>query len=726
MRETFWKHHRLIGELVMKLHKPEIAIESAGAKSSSRFSIEASQQAFAVLSSTIYKDKVKAPIRELSTNAYDAHVEAGCSEKPFEVHLPNAIDPEFRVRDYGVSMSHEDVMSLYTTYFGSNKRNSNSLNGCLGLGSKSPFAYTNQFWVTAYKDGKKRNYIATVDTDGSRLDEYPECDTDEADGFEVGFVVKEGDFSTFKSTAIEVYKYFKTQPTITGSDFEHRQPSQGVLSGRDWCFLGSNKESVAVMGNIGYPIDEEQFWNDNLTWREAKEEPVYQTLNAGVVLYFDIGELSMTASREGLEYTDFVKEAIKNKVMSVRNEIQERVNSEFNHCNSMYEARMVLANYSDVTRSINDFVVPQWNGEDVTPSARLPHEISVQRVQFDGRPKLTRNVETVYFQKNTVFVLQDEKNGSNIACKHYVDQHPDKTVYLCSHEQYGSEILDKIGMKKEDFILVSSLPKPPKKTVVRNGKTVRSTETSMFKYDIAGNQYNTSNSWGSRYWEPVRVDLASGDMNVFVELCRFEVQGKHTKYSMKRIFEAMEILGLQVPTVYGQPTAKCKRLHKADNWIKFEDWVEEVLIPMVDKSFSVESVSTSVAILQVLELKGLEGLEDAAGISFMEGSYISKYVNAVRKLREIGDTNDNANFAAVNTIVTGGGHRSEAFIELDEATANKWEKREQRILKRYPAINLHKDRLEPHYLRSDHYELHRKCLVESINHSELAYRSQNK
>ena len=133
----------------MKLHKPEIAIESAGAKSSSRFSIEASQQAFAVLSSTIYEDKIKAPIRELSTNAYDAHVEAGCPDKPFEVHLPNAIDPEFRVRDYGVSMSHEDVMSLYTTYFGSNKRNSNSLNGCLGLGSKSPFAYTNQFWVTA-------------------------------------------------------------------------------------------------------------------------------------------------------------------------------------------------------------------------------------------------------------------------------------------------------------------------------------------------------------------------------------------------------------------------------------------------------------------------------------------------------------------------------------------------------------------------------------------------
>ena len=113
-------------------------------------------------------------------------------------------------------------------------------------------------------------------------------------------------------------------------------------------------------------------------------------------------------------------------------------------------------------------------------------------------------------------------------------------------------------------------------------------------------------------------------------------------------------------------------------------------------------------------------------ISFVEGSYISKYTNAVRKLREIGDANDNADFAAVNTIVTGGGHRAQAYIELDEATANKWKKREQRILKRYPAINLLKSRLEPHPLRSDHFELERKSLVQSINHSEVAYRNQNK
>ena len=161
------------------------------------------------------------------------------------------------------------------------------------------------------------------------------------------------------------------------------------LSGDDWGFVGSNSQSIAIMGNIGYPIDEEKFWNDNLSWNEARKEPVYQMLNAGVILHFDIGELSMTASREGLEYTDFVKEAIKNKVIRLRTDLQKRVDREFKHCKSMYEARLTLVDYSEFMRTIEEFVLPQWNGQDVRSSAHLPHEISVQRFMYDNGEKLS-------------------------------------------------------------------------------------------------------------------------------------------------------------------------------------------------------------------------------------------------------------------------------------------------------------------------------------------------
>ena len=50
-------------------------------------------------------------------------------------------------------MSEVEIHNLYTTYFGSSKSNSNDYVGALGLGSKSPFAYTESFTVESSKDG---------------------------------------------------------------------------------------------------------------------------------------------------------------------------------------------------------------------------------------------------------------------------------------------------------------------------------------------------------------------------------------------------------------------------------------------------------------------------------------------------------------------------------------------------------------------------------------------
>jgi hypothetical protein len=697
----------------MKLHKSEVTIESAGAKTTSRFSIEASQQAFAVLSSTIYEDKIKAPVRELSTNAHDAHVEAGCPEKPFEVHLPNSIDSEFRVRDYGVSLSHEDVMHLYTTYFGSNKRNSNSLNGCLGLGSKSPFAYTDQFWVTAYKDGKKRNYVATVDSEGSRLDEYPECDTDEANGFEVGFVVKEDDFSKFKDAAQQVYKYFKTQPIITGSDFEHSKPSEAKITGKGWEFTGSYGDSVAIMGNIGYPIDDDKFVDWDKSYHERREDPVFQLLNGGVVMYFDIGELSMTASREGLEYTDLVIDAIKNKAISIVEEMQERVDTEFKNCKTMFEARMVRAKYGDAIKSMTEFVSPQWNGQEVSTKTRTSSALFAHRFSHDGRVKMKRNVDSVHFNQNTVYVMQDMNTGSQVACRYFVEQNPDKTVYLCGWNKVEEqEALDALGMSKDNFVLASSLPKRPKKTVVRNGKRVRSSTVEIFKFDREGTHYSTSNSWDSRYWERKNIDLSSGDMNIYVELVRFQVEGKHSQYGVKDIFSQLEILGIDVPTIYGQPTAKCKRLSKLDNWISFDEWAETVLLQQLENNYDVDSIAERADILGRLALGSLVELVDMSNVSLPDYSYIKKYVDAVRSMKEVGNSNNDEKQAAKKIL----GHLG---MTQNSTGGDKWEKREDRLRKRYPVLQL--TDISSHRVKYSGQEW-ADSVVELINHSEIAYK----
>jgi len=133
----------------MRLQTNETPVQTHGLNHApTAASIEMNATAFTVLSSSIYTDKPLAVIRELCSNALDAHRDAGQS-KPFEVILPSALHPELVVRDFGVGLSRDAVHQLYMTYFGSTKRLTDKLIGGFGLGSKSPLAYTDNFVVVS-------------------------------------------------------------------------------------------------------------------------------------------------------------------------------------------------------------------------------------------------------------------------------------------------------------------------------------------------------------------------------------------------------------------------------------------------------------------------------------------------------------------------------------------------------------------------------------------------
>jgi len=113
-----------------------------GGKSLGTYRINANKAAFETLSSRLYSDKIRAVIRELACNAYDAHVAADKENVPFEVHLPTTFEPHFEMKDFGTGLAHIDIVDLFCTYFGTNKSDSDKFIGALGLGSKSPFCLT--------------------------------------------------------------------------------------------------------------------------------------------------------------------------------------------------------------------------------------------------------------------------------------------------------------------------------------------------------------------------------------------------------------------------------------------------------------------------------------------------------------------------------------------------------------------------------------------------------
>ena len=141
--------------MILNQEKNKCLTNTIGRTESTAFTIQANAKMFKILSSSLYSNKEKAIIREISCNAYDANIEACNGNKPIEIHLPNTLEPYFSVKDNGTGLTPEQMTKIYIQYGNSTKTDNNDAIGCLGLGSKSPFAYTSMFNVISISDGLK-------------------------------------------------------------------------------------------------------------------------------------------------------------------------------------------------------------------------------------------------------------------------------------------------------------------------------------------------------------------------------------------------------------------------------------------------------------------------------------------------------------------------------------------------------------------------------------------
>jgi len=295
----------------MKLHDGITNIDTNLTNFTS-FSIKTSPKAFKILSDNLYSGKISAIICEYGTNAYDSHIEAGEADKPFIVHLPSYEEPWFSVQDFGSGMSDLAINTLFTTYFDSNKTESNEPVGALGLGSKSAFAYTDSFIVESVFESVYRAYTCFIGGDGApKISKLVEQETDQFSGIIIKINVKKSDISEFISKASKIYYFFDTPPTIINCNYNF--PLQEVLlSGADWKLikLGPFNKTIALQGNVYYPINEYKF-------SDFKHRFV---LANNFIVNFPIGSLETAANRETLSYDELTIKNIESRLNQVFDE----------------------------------------------------------------------------------------------------------------------------------------------------------------------------------------------------------------------------------------------------------------------------------------------------------------------------------------------------------------------------------------------------------------------
>lgn len=344
---------------------------------STAFNVKQSARAFQILSDNIYSNKIQTVIRELGTNALDSHSQAGIPETPFKVHVPTVFEPWFSVIDSGVGMSEEFVNELYVTYFGSTKSADLTAIGELGLGSKSPYCYTQQFSIISAYQGQKTTYVAYVGEDWTpQLSIMHRESTSESNGVEVKVPVSQTDIGEFNRILLQVYGWFDVTPTIINADTEIKKHTlKSTNDERVWVYPAGNgcrshNGAHVLMGQVLYPIDLAAIGditvkdNDNVI-------NLASYLNAPYVFKYNIGEVDFHASREQLTYTQRTVSAIKSTVIS----FYKRTKKELLHEMSQFDCDWDRAKYANKLLTSNahtqyypilesgrlgKYIIPRW------------------------------------------------------------------------------------------------------------------------------------------------------------------------------------------------------------------------------------------------------------------------------------------------------------------------------------------------------------------------------
>ena len=296
------------------------------------YKIQQNSKMFDILSSKLYTDKILAPIRELLCNAYDAHVAAGTPDKPIDVSLGSSLT----IRDYGKGLSVSEMEELYTTYGASNKADSNNFIGCLGLGSKSPFAYTRVFTVVSRHKGMKHQFVCSMSDSVPAIHRFESVrmDSDEKSGLEISFPVESSDKRTFDSKICEFARTF-CAPILYSSDggsptiLERAQLDFGkhgvLLYDKAHSSWGNTRVGV-LMGGVLYDYDIPNY-SDTVDMCLEQYGAVAHAVSESrqtFVVEAQLGDVDIAASREQCEQrprtANFVLTKIFNYVDSLEND----------------------------------------------------------------------------------------------------------------------------------------------------------------------------------------------------------------------------------------------------------------------------------------------------------------------------------------------------------------------------------------------------------------------
>lgn len=350
--------------MLVKTTEYEISGNMPGHTESMSLSSDSLEHIMDILSD-LYSNRSAAVIREYTTNALDSHLISG-QTKPIEISTPNRMNPNLVIRDFGTGMSKQVLIDTYSKYGASTKRNNNIEAGQLGLGSKSGFAYTDQFIVRSIHDGYCCEIIMSRNDRGAaEMNIAMEYETDQENGVTVTIPIASEDVDSVRREAWDFATY--ASPGKIMIDGKINSLPDHIEKIADNFYASSNiTHHIVVMGNVAYKAN---LFPDNwVPWNGKR-----------IIAFVQMGEVDFTPSREELKYTNHTKATIAKIESYVRAVLTEKIKDTLVGDQPRYEIMKKIAKLDGWRTFVDVYSAPGLKAitdgtEHIT--ARIPSDIN--------------------------------------------------------------------------------------------------------------------------------------------------------------------------------------------------------------------------------------------------------------------------------------------------------------------------------------------------------------
>ena len=299
-----------------------------------------------LLSSNLYSNPEKSFIREIVSNAWESHVEAGTTDIPVIIRFKEITHSnwEITIRDFGIGLSPERFKEVYCNIGSSTKRESNELIGGFGIGKYSSLACTDTVFITSYYKGISYLYVMVKSGNTITTNLVSETPTKEKDGVEI--TIKNISYIIPYMKALDSIVFF---PNIYIDGISNIINKSRIKRFNNFAVSSVTLIDKILLGNVLYPCDTEKFIPE-------VREFLYNIERSGIVVKFNIGELNITPNRENIIYTKDTINKITNRILAAKKELEDLIANKLNKdYDNLYEYWKVIKNNIKYNPLTNDY-----------------------------------------------------------------------------------------------------------------------------------------------------------------------------------------------------------------------------------------------------------------------------------------------------------------------------------------------------------------------------------